>query len=97
MIFEVQGKTDDYVRLAKDGTGIKFLGKDFTESNNDELFKKILFNICNYEGFIVQIGGKELVEYEIQLESFASCLTLCLHDSFTFLTKHLIIPSEVHH
>ena len=27
MIFEVQGKTDNYVRLEKDGTGIKFLGK----------------------------------------------------------------------
>ena len=37
MIFEVQGKTDDYVRLAKDGDGIKFLGKNFTKSNNDEL------------------------------------------------------------
>ena len=27
MIFEVQGKTDKYVRLEKDGKGIKFLGK----------------------------------------------------------------------
>ena len=27
MIFEVQGKTDNYVRLEKDGKGIKFLGK----------------------------------------------------------------------
>eukprot|EP00094_Tigriopus_californicus_P006421 TCALIF_06184-PA protein Name:"Similar to GLRB Glycine receptor subunit beta (Homo sapiens)" AED:0.20 eAED:0.20 QI:0/1/0.66/1/1/1/6/0/430 len=38
MIFEVQGKTDDYVRLVKDGKGIEFL------------------------------GGRKLVEYEIQLE-----------------------------
>ena len=37
MIFEVQGKTDTYVRLAKDGIGIKFLGKNFTEISNNEL------------------------------------------------------------
>ena len=28
MIFEVQGKTDNYVRLKKDGIGIKFLGNN---------------------------------------------------------------------
>ena len=27
MIFEVQGKTDDYVKLEKDGAGIEFLGE----------------------------------------------------------------------
>ena len=27
MIFEVQGKTDNYVQFEKDGKGIKFLGK----------------------------------------------------------------------
>jgi hypothetical protein len=26
MVFEVQGKTEDYVRLERDGAGIKFLG-----------------------------------------------------------------------
>ncbi len=26
MEFQVQGKTDDYVRLQKDGVGIEFLG-----------------------------------------------------------------------
>jgi len=26
MIFEVQGKTEDYVKLEKDGLGINFLG-----------------------------------------------------------------------
>ena len=27
MVFEVQGKTDNYVRLVRDGKGIEFLGK----------------------------------------------------------------------
>lgn len=38
MIFSVQGKTDNYVRLERDGPGIEFL------------------------------GGRTLVEYEIQME-----------------------------
>ena len=28
MVFEVQGKTDKYVKLVKDGEGVEFLGKD---------------------------------------------------------------------
>ena len=27
MVFEVQGKTEKYVKLLKDGDGVKFLGK----------------------------------------------------------------------
>jgi hypothetical protein len=27
MVFEVQGKTDNYVQLQKDGNGVEFLGK----------------------------------------------------------------------
>ena len=29
LVFEVQGKTENYVRLKKDGHGIKFLGNNF--------------------------------------------------------------------
>jgi hypothetical protein len=39
MVFEIQGKTEDYVKLERDGAGIEF------------------------------IGGRELVEYEIQMEA----------------------------
>ena len=39
MVFEVQGKTDQYVKLSRDGAGIEFL------------------------------GGRTLVEYEIQMET----------------------------
>ena len=39
MVFEVQGKTEQYVQLEQDGQGIEFL------------------------------GGRELVEYEIQMET----------------------------
>ena len=72
MIFEVQGKTDNYVRLKKDGTGIKFLG------NNNSTFVLYLdifyttftkFNCISRLWIILFSGGRQLVEYEIQLEA----------------------------
>ena len=58
MRFEVQGKTDDYIRLEKDYDGVEFLGL---------LLKHIFFpsNVLN-SSFS---GGRKLVEYEIQLEA----------------------------
>ena len=69
MIFEVQGKTDNYVRLKKDGIGIKFLG-------NNNLRQVPYINIIYYKinftsrlWIILFSGGRQLVEYEIQLEA----------------------------
>ena len=37
MIFEVQGKTDDYVKIEKDGSGIEFLGeRERTEKEKEK-------------------------------------------------------------
>lgn len=33
MVFEVQGKTDNYVKLVKDGQGVEFLCKYHTFQN----------------------------------------------------------------
>ena len=73
MIFEVQGKTDNYVQLEKDGKGIKFLGK-YVKINYS--MKKWYSNNKNIiiKGYIIinisfTLGGRMLVEYEIQLEA----------------------------
>ena len=78
MIFEVQGKTDNYVRLQKDGIGIKFLG------NNNLRQVPYINIICEWANvlppyyninftsrlwIILFSGGRQLVEYEIQLEA----------------------------
>ena len=71
LVFEVQGKTENYVRLKKDGHGIKFLGNNFyliTYIKNEitELHYR-LYIVVN-DNFILIIGGRLLVEYEIQKE-----------------------------
>ena len=46
MVFEVQGKTDNFVRLQKDGKGIEFLGFSFLyffEAFSFVTFKNSLF------------------------------------------------------
>ena len=40
MIFEVQGKTDDYVKIEKDGSGIEFLGERERENGKRKGKKK---------------------------------------------------------
>ena len=75
LVFEVQGKTENYVRLKKDGHGIKFLGNNFYL---DYLYQKRqnygttyihhrLYIVVN-DNLLLIIGGRLLVEYEIQKE-----------------------------
>ena len=69
LVFEVQGKTENYVRLKKDGHGIKFLGNNFY-LDYLYLINKVhhrLYIVVN-DNFILIIGGRLLVEYEIQKE-----------------------------
>lgn len=62
MVFEVQGKTDNYVRLVKDGKGIEFLGKTCLLSWECQGINMLRF-LFSFQ------GGRFLVEYEIQLEA----------------------------
>ncbi len=41
MVFEVQGKTDNYVQLAQDGQGVKFLGKLDTTRNRLRVLRNL--------------------------------------------------------
>ena len=56
MEMNVQGKTDDYVRLAKDGLGVEFLG----EENETFMYLSETAPACFFA------DGTMLVEYEIQ-------------------------------
>ena len=56
MIFEIQGKTDNYVRFVKDGEGIEFRSKDSWKVGFWD----------QYTSFII-LANKKLVEYEIQM------------------------------
>ena len=72
MIFEVQGKTDNYVRLKRDGTGIKFLGNNYLRLvlYIDMIYAMLTkFNYMSRLWIIIFSGGRQLVEYEIQLEA----------------------------
>ena len=82
MIFEVQGKTDNYVRLKKDGIGIKFLGNNnLRQVPYINIILSVSFKITHvlppYHKInftprlwiILFSGGRQLVEYEIQLEA----------------------------
>lgn len=74
MIFEVQGKTDNYVRLKRDGTGIKFLGNNYLRlvlyiDMINFHFMLTKFNYMSRLWIIIFSGGRQLVEYEIQLEA----------------------------
>ena len=60
MEFQVQGKTDDYVRLEKDFDGVEFLGS--------RLKLHFSYKHHNYRRNYL-LGGRQLVEYEIQLEA----------------------------
>ena len=63
MIFEVQGKTENYIKLERDYEGIEFLGKKQLQCTSAVF--------CPYSAkiiFFLKPGGRELVEYEIQLE-----------------------------
>ena len=55
MVFEVQGKTDEYIVLKQDYDGVKYLGR--LTVGNLKLSVEFLF-----------VGGRFLVEYEIQME-----------------------------
>ena len=59
MIFEVQGKTENYIKLERDYEGIEFLGKKQLQCSVLSIFSLDIH---------LKPGGRELVEYEIQLE-----------------------------
>ena len=56
MIFEIQGKTDNYVRFVKDGEGIEFRSKDSWKVGFGDRYTSLII-----------LANKKLVEYEIQM------------------------------
>ena len=76
MVFAFQGKTENYVRLRKDGAGVEFLGtRNLVEYDIqlERLFvRSVAFNISQA---VVQIVFRRRMEYHVQSTFFQVLLT----------------------
>ena len=85
MVFEFQGKTENYVRLKKDGDGVKFLGSRNLVEYDIQLEKLYVRSKNNISQAVVKIVFRRRMEYHVQSTFFQTILlVVCGWISFYF-------------
>ena len=85
MMFEFQGKTENYVRLKKDGDGVKFLGTRNLVEYDIQLEKLYVRSKNNISQAVVKIVFRRRMEYHVQSTFFQTILlVVCGWISFYF-------------
>ena len=74
MVFEFQGKTENYVRLKKDGGGVKFLGTRNLVEYDIQLEKLYVRSRHNISQAVVKIVFRRRMEYHVQSTFFQVCV-----------------------
>ena len=74
MVFEFQGKTENYVRLKKDGGGVKFLGTRNLVEYDIQLEKLYVRSKHNISQAVVKIVFRRRMEYHVQSTFFQVCV-----------------------
>ena len=75
MVFAFQGKTENYVRLRKDGAGVEFLGTRNLVEYDIQLERLFVRSVANISQAVVQIVFRRRMEYHVQSTFFQVHLT----------------------